>query len=340
MKAKMFYLTIAMALVLAWLASPLLLSGAGSAVAITSDPPAIYESVDNQVGQGDDPLGAGSRVFSDDEIGIAWVEETSGYSNSSNYLVIDSSDGDFTELLNVDKDDEVTSIAFGDVDGDGRDEIGITLKSLSLEYYIFDDEESGFQELHKGGAWSQGWLTSIAFGDVDGDGKDEIGFTRWANAGTRYQIIDDYDNGFITLLSGGSDWSGRDNLRKYESGLSIAFGDIDGDGKDEVGIARRRKGSNPAYYILDDASQGFEEILRGGEDWDGDHMVTSIAFGDVDGDGYDEIGIASPYGDSNVLLDDRENNFDVLIGQEYRCRSIAFGDVDGDGYDEIGLAGG
>jgi Pregnancy-associated plasma protein-A/FG-GAP-like repeat len=235
-----------------------------------------------------------------------------------------------------------TSIAFGDVDGDGRDEIGIARKSdQNRRYWIFDDATTGFTQLLGGGAgWGSGnWATSIAFGDVDGDGLDEIGIARKSDQNARYWILDDGIAGFAELLSGGTSW-GSGNWA-----TSIAFGDVDGDGRDEIGIARQSD-VNARYWILDDAVAGFTELLSGGSNWGSDYWATSIAFGDVDGDGRAEIGIARK-SDENArywILDDAVAGFTELLGGGTSwgsgnwATSIAFGDIDGDGLDEIGIA--
>jgi hypothetical protein len=238
---------------------------------------------------------------------------------------------------------EPTSVAFGDVDGDGKDELGIAVKSSSIigspSYWIFDNLDANFNRLHTGGI---GWdATSIAFGDVDGDGKDEVGIAIKSNENQRYLILDDAYHNFEQLHSGGSHW---------ESGnyaTSIAFGDVDGDGKDEVGFAAKRAGKKPRYCILDDKDHDFRKLFCSVEVWDSGEYATSIAFGDVDGDGKDEVGIAIKSNENQryLILDDAYHNFEQLHsggshwGSGNYATSIAFGDVDDDGKDEVGIAG-
>ena len=102
------------------------------------------------------------------------------------------------------------------------------------------------------------YVTSIAFGDVDGDGKDEVGLTRKAGSNARYWVLDDAAHNFAQLHSGGHSW-GDSNYA-----TSIAFGDVDNDGKDEVALGRKA-GGNPRYWIFDDAVQGFNTLHTGGE---------------------------------------------------------------------------
>ena len=234
-----------------------------------------------------------------------------------------------------------TSIAFGDVDGDGRDEIGITRKASSNgRYWIYDDAVDGYGVLFEGGGnWgSENYATSIAFGDVDGDGKDEVGITRKASSNGRYWVLDDADADFAQLLEGGSNW-GSD---KYAT--SIAFGDVDGDGRDEVGVTRKTEG-NGRYWILNDANAGFSQLKEGGGSWSSSAYPTSIAFGDVDQDGKDEVGIARKAGSSwrYQILNDRDGSFAIIheAGANWNsanyATSIAFGNIDGDSAEEVGV---
>ncbi|WAN69081.1 VCBS repeat-containing protein [Moorena producens JHB] len=235
-----------------------------------------------------------------------------------------------------------TSIAFGDVDGDGRDEVGVARRAgVNARYFILEDELSGFSQIHEGGnSWgSNNYATSIAFGDVDGDGRDEVGVARRAGVNARYFILEDELSGFSQLNAGGNSW-GSNNYA-----TSIAFGDVDGDGRDEVGVARRA-GVNARYFILEDELSGFSQLHAGGNSWGSNNYATSIAFGDVDGDGRDEVGVARRAGVNAryFILEDEFGAFSQLQaggnswGSNNYATSIAFGDVDGDGSDEIGVA--
>jgi len=275
-----------------------------------------------------------------DEIGV-----TRYASGSSRYYIFDDELAGFGLLFSGGSswgaDNYATSIAFGDVDGDGRDEVGITRNASSnARFYILDDAAAGFATLYSGGSsWgADNYATSIAFGDVDGDGRDEVGVTRKASSNARYYILDDAAGGFATLYSGGSSW-GADNYA-----TSIAFGNTDGDSRDEVGITRSAS-SNDRYYILDDSAAGFAVLRSGGSAWPSSSYATSIAFGNIDGDSRDEIGITrTGPGERYFVLDDRLTGFTQVLGGGVEwgdgndATSIAFGNIDGDSRDEIGIA--
>ena len=156
--------------------------------------------------------------------------------------------------------------------------------NVNMRYEILDDAAAGFAQIHEGGnGWGSGnYTTSVATGDVDGDGLEEYVIGRRSNVNMRYEILDDADHGFALLHSGGSSW-GSGNYT-----TSVATGDVDGDGLDEV-IIGRKSDVNMRYEILDDAVAGFARIHEGGSGWGSDNFTTSVATGDVDGDGLDEV---------------------------------------------------
>src|SRR3972149_2285653 len=227
-----------------------------------------------------------------------------------------------------------TTIAFGDVNGDGRNEIGVTrYAAQNPRYFVLNGD--GSVRFEGGEAWgASAYATSIAFGDVDGDGKDEVGVARYADESSRYFVF----NGDGSLrFEGGQTWGAG----AYAT--SIAFGDVDGDGKDEVGVARYSYlGGSVRWFVLNgDGTIRFQ----GGEPWGDSFYATAIAFGDIDGDRESEVGVArhaTTAGDVRWLILNGNGSIRLQAGQAwgegYYPTSIAFGDVDADGSDEIGVA--
>jgi hypothetical protein len=192
----------------------------------------------------------------------------------------------------------VTSVATGDIDGDGRDEIIVgrylDARNKYTRLYIFDDAGNRFRGLAKSGGWGASCTTSaLATGDIDGDRVDEILVGRRcgeldAHKKPRYFFYE-YASGDIEgIYQGGGDW-GRS---AYPT--SIAAADFDGDGRDEIVVGRWKESKNPAYHIHDDRQAGFalmNENGPNGSGWGEDNYVTKIAAGDLDGDGRAEVGI-------------------------------------------------
>ena len=175
--------------------------------------------------------------------------------------------------------------------------------NVNMRYEILDDAKAGFALLHSGGSgWGSGnYTTSVATGDVDGDGLDEIIIGRRSDVNMRYEILDDAKAGFALLHEGGSGW-GSGNYT-----TSVATGELDGDEADEIVIGRRSN-VNMRYEILDDASAGFAQIHSGGSGWGSGNFTRAVATGDLDNDGIDEvvIGRESSVNMRYEILDDAD----------------------------------
>lgn len=236
--------------------------------------------------------------------------------------------------------DYVTDIAFGDVDGDGRDEVAIVGNAVvGARVLLLDDAAAGFARLRTfGESWGAGsYATSVAFGDVDGDGRDEIGVTRATSVNERAIVYDDAAGDFAVLKTWGEEWPATVH------GIAIAFGDSDGDDIAEVVVAHNGA-SGPRVFAYDDAVAGFAFLWDAGGDWGVSAIATAVALGDTDGDGLAEVGVTRRH-DSNARVflyagDDGEQLWATgnSWGAGAYATDIAFGNVDDDAADEIGVA--
>ena len=238
----------------------------------------------------------------------------------------------------------LTDVAFGDVDGDGLLEIGVTRRSTTNNrYFIYDDLQHGGALLTSGGAdWGGSYYaTSIAFGDIDNDGRDEFAIGRKAGEHGRYYLFDDARAGapYKRLHIGGSDWGSGGYT------TALAFGDTNGDGRDELGVARK-SGTNMRYEVLKWTGTALQQVGSGGADWGDSYYANAIAFGNIDNDPGKEMLVGRVAGENArfFLLDDQAHGFALidkggeLWGDAYFAVAVDFGDVDGDGDNEIVVA--
>jgi hypothetical protein len=285
------------------------------------------------------------------------------------------------------KNDLQNASAAGDIDGDGFEEVILLWWDSSddgIRLKIIDDEEEAFTESPVSvlTTATPTWLRVIA-GDFDSDGTDDIVIAiADDNAG---QITLSYLTGGKT--SGYSIDAARDktfsaNETASMLGIELAVGQLDLDGGEELGVVvneiwgsgmNQSPGFGTSYYHLyDDQSGNFAELTTARISGDvstttHNAVVGTIAMGDVDGDGMDEVvlaGLADSFPvqcdspDSIAfVLDDAANGFTnlgtALLDQQNPnggCESSANNshiehmwantlDIDGDQYAEIQVNG-
>ena len=283
------------------------------------------------------------------------------------------------------KNDLYNASAAGDIDGDGFEEVvllwwdsadnGIRLK-------IIDDEQESFTESPESTLTTAtpSWLRVIT-GDFNGDATSNIAIA----------IVDDSAGQITLAFLTGSKTAGYSidatlnktftaNEMNSQLGIELAVGQIDLDAGEELGVVINEtwgSGTNASpgngtsyYYLYDDASGDYAELKANRVSGDVatstyNGVTGTIAIGDVDGDGMDEVVLAA-LADFSVtceslaviqfVLDDAFNSF-VNLGTNYNtdqgpssCESggnnghtehlwAATLDIDGDQYAEIHVNG-
>ena len=266
--------------------------------------------------------------------------------------VFDDAAAGFVSLVSFGQDwpSSVSAVgaAFGDPDGDGRDELGVITDATDGDrILIFDDAPSAFAPLWSGDdSWGVAAVaTDIAFGDPDGDGRDELGVSRNHDINARVFLYDDAAAAepFALVWQTGQGWGPG----SYATG--IAFGNVDGDPAEEIGVTRRASLKERAV-VFDDTAAGFATLQKFGESWAANAWATAIAFGDVDGDGRDEIGLSrvSTVNPRVFVHDDATPDggftpFKILWGGgaewpgEMYATAVAFGNVNANQEMELGF---
>ena len=226
------------------------------------------------------------------------------------------------------------SVALGDVDGDGDlDLLSPSLSRGTVSIRLNNGAGSfttpSYDEVGVGGR-----PASVALGDVDGDGDLDL-VTANSNSST-VSVRINFGGGIFSPLGNNSE------VVVGGDPVSVALGDVDGDGDLDLLCANRSDNFpadialNTVSVRLNDGSGNFMAPATNPEVGVGMNPF-SVALGDLDGDG--DLDFVTANTNSNtvsVRRNDGAGNFtppapNGEVGVGGSPRSVALGDVDGDG---------
>jgi hypothetical protein len=206
------------------------------------------------------------------------------------------------------------SVAVGDFDGDGRQDL-VTANAVGDSVSVLlGDGSGGFAAKTDNATGDTPY--SVAVGDLDGDG---VGDLVTANlSGTVSVLLGDGSGGFAA----------KTDFATGAAPHSVAVGDFDGDGDQDLATAN--SGSGTVSVLLGDGSGDF----AGKADFATGSGPYSVVTSDLNGDGRRDLVTANDFADTaSVLIGDGAGGFgakaDLATGSE-PC-SVAVGDFDEDG---------
>lgn len=247
---------------------------------------------------------------------------------------------------------DAESVALGDIDGDGSDELAVTRNATSgTRWYAYEYDNGSLSTLKSGGWSGSARPRGITFSDVDWDGKDELAVGNDGSSGTRLRIYDGFSGYFLRLSSVGSNWPSGDRL------VGFGFETVDSDTARELIVARSSSVGSSRWLILDDKASGYAVYDEGGAELPSWVQPTALAVGRPAASSYATFAVAynswAPHRieQYSLMWRDVESSWVGQVGNvEYYADdlhwntgiyALAFGDTDGYGGDELayGIAG-
>ncbi len=212
-----------------------------------------------------------------------------------------------------------TSVAVGDLNGDGRPDLVVTESGSSAVTVFLGQGNGGFAG---GVAYSAGIQPgNVLLADVNGDGKLDA-------------IVADNGSGSVQVLLGNGDGTfGKPvSYPAIANPAALVLGNFDGKGQIDLAVA----GPSGMVVLLNDGSGHFAAPLQIALA----SAPISIAVGDFNSDGHDDLAVGNADGALSILLGDGTGHFNALAPMSVgtaSLTSIAAADFNGDGKPDMAV---
>ncbi len=240
------------------------------------------------------------------------------------------------------------SVAIGDLDGDGKADMALvnfdanTVSVFRNTSTVGNVNASSFATKRDFATGTRPY--GIAIGDLDRDGKPDLVVTNESS-----NTISVYKNTSTIGIINASSFAAKQDFVTGLNPRSVAIGDLDGDGKPDLGVANR--GGNTVSIFRNTSTVGIIGVssFAAKQDFVAGTRPNSIAIGDLDNDGKPDLAVSNDI-TNNVSIFKNTTSVGSIVASSFATkqdfatggspRSVAIGDLDNDGKPDLAISNG
>ena len=256
------------------------------------------------------------------------------------------SSGSFAAKVDFTTGTQPYSVAIGDLDGDGKPDLAVA-NQFSSTVSIYRNMSSSGSITSSSFAAKVDFTTgaqpySVAIGDLDGDSKPDL-----AVANSSSDNVSILRNTSSSGSISSSSFAAKVDFTTGSGPLSVAIGDIDGDGKPDLAVANSNSNTVSVFRNTSSSGSISSSSFAAKVDFTTGSAPLSVAIGDIDGDGKPDLAVANSNSNKVSVFRNTSSSGSISSGS-FAAKvdfttgtaptAVAIGDIDGDGKPDLAVA--